>query len=330
VARPAHASSAGGPRPGGRLPDFFVVGHAKSGTTALYEMLRHHPQVHLGRKEPRYFAAELYERDIPRGGGPPTPKTLPDYEAWFSRAQPGQRVGDVSPDYLWSRLAADSIADVRPDGLIIAILREPVDFLVSLHRQLLQVYAETETDFARALALEDARREGRELPRNTFWPKALFYSERVRYVEQLRRFQARFPASQMLVLIYDDYRADNIGTLREVMRFIGVEEDYQPPASEANESVQVGAPGVNGMLRRLIVAEGAPSRALKRSLTAITPMRMRQRTLQATRKRLIYDEPTPPDPALVAELRRRFEPEVAALGEHLGRDLVSLWGYERP
>jgi hypothetical protein len=31
----------------------------------------------------------------------------------------------------------------------------------------------------------------------------------------------------------------------------------------------------------------------------------------------------------MAELRRRFRGEVEALGEYLGRDLVSLWGYDR-
>ena len=36
-----------------------------------------------------------------------------------------------------------------------------------------------------------------------------------------------------------------------------------------------------------------------------------------------------PDSELTAELRSRFKPEVVALGEHLGRDLVGLWGYDR-
>ena len=34
-----------------------------------------------------------------------------------------------------------------------------------------------------------------------------------------------------------------------------------------------------------------------------------------------------PDPAVLASLRVRLRPEVVALSEHLGRDLVSLWGY---
>jgi hypothetical protein len=46
------------------------------------------------------------------------------------------------------------------------------------------------------------------------------------------------------------------------------------------------------------------------------------------RRRFLYADPEPPDPVLMAELRRRFAPEVRALQEHLGRDLVSLWGYD--
>src|SRR5580693_6355814 len=47
-----------------RIPDFFIVGHAKCGTTALYEMLRRHPQIFMPEykagagKEPWYFARD--------------------------------------------------------------------------------------------------------------------------------------------------------------------------------------------------------------------------------------------------------------------------------
>ncbi len=45
------------------VPDFFVVGHQKSGTTALYEMLRSHPEVFMPTlKEPRFFATDLRSR----------------------------------------------------------------------------------------------------------------------------------------------------------------------------------------------------------------------------------------------------------------------------
>ena len=42
----------------------------------------------------------------------------------------------------------------------------------------------------------------------------------------------------------------------------------------------------------------------------------------------MHGPPPPPDEALMLELRRRFKHEVVAISEYLGRDLVTLWGYD--
>ena len=42
------------------VPNFFIVGAPKAGTTALYAHLDQHPQVYMSpMKEPCYFASEL-------------------------------------------------------------------------------------------------------------------------------------------------------------------------------------------------------------------------------------------------------------------------------
>jgi hypothetical protein len=319
------AQDNGGP---GRLPDFFLVGHAKSGTTALHAMLSQHPRIYLGQKEPRFFIPEMRERDMPRPGG--TPKTLDEYRAWFAEARPDQLVGDISPDYLWSHESARLIAEVRPDARILVILREPSAFLRSLHRQRLQNYVEVEGDLRRAMELEGPRSEGREIPQDTYWPKALFYSDQVRYVEQLRRYESRFPRERMLVLIYDDYRRDGEGTVRQVLRFLEVEDDVPILARESNASVEIRSPRLHGAMRTVMVSDSPAARALKGTMKALTPMRLRQGALHSVRKRLVFGEAAPAgDEDFMLELRRRLAPEVQALSEHLGRDLVSLWGYDR-
>ena len=138
-----------------RIPDFFIVGHAKSGTTALYEMLRRHPQIYMPEREeePWFFATDMRPRFRPKAAAPP--ETLDEYLALFKDARADQLVGERSSSYLWSRTAARGIAEVRPDARIIAILREPASFLRSLHLQLLQNHAETEKDFRKAIALEN-------------------------------------------------------------------------------------------------------------------------------------------------------------------------------
>src|SRR5438067_10190697 len=118
-----------------RVPDFFIVGHHKSGTTALYEMLRSHPQIYMPTlKEPRYFASDLRAQFEPVKTGR-IPATLEDYLALFDDAKPDQVMGEASPSYLRSRAAARAIAEVQPAARIIAILREPASFLRSLHLQ---------------------------------------------------------------------------------------------------------------------------------------------------------------------------------------------------
>ena len=57
-------------------------------------------------------------------------------------------------------------------------------------------------------------------------PQLLQYSDHVRYADQLRRYHDRFPPEQVLVLIYEDFRDDNDGTLREVLRFLEIDEDH--------------------------------------------------------------------------------------------------------
>ncbi len=310
----------------GALPDFFIVGQPKSGTTALYEMLRRHPQIHMPRgKEPWFFAEELHERTPPRPEG--TPVTLAEYRELFAAAAPGQRVGEATALYLWSRTAAGEIAEVRPDARIIAILREPASLLRSLHMQFVQTYVETETDLRTALALEPARSKGEQIPRYTYWPRALAYSEQVRYVEQLRRYEQLFAPEQMLVLIYDDFRAENEATVRRVLRFLEVDEEVAIEATEANPTVRARSQRLHELVHAVSVGRGPVSRAAKGSIKALTPRRLRRGALHATQRHIVYTEPQQPDAQLMAELRGRYKDEVVALGEHLGRDLVSLWGY---
>src|SRR4029077_4882927 len=194
VAVSEEAAQAGGAdAPRERVPDFFIVGHQKCGTTALWEMLRRHPQVFMPRvKERRYFASDL--RSPFQVGAPAVRRrhTLDGYLALFTGAAPEQLIGECSPQYLRSHVAARRIAELAPGARIIAILREPASFLRSFHLQAVQNHIETERDLRKAIALEPDRRQGKHIPRRCHQPRDLLYSDHVRYVEQLRRYHAVF------------------------------------------------------------------------------------------------------------------------------------------
>ncbi len=311
----------------GTIPDFFVVGHPKCGTTALHHMLKDHPQVYMpDRKEPWFFAEELHEATPPRPEG--TPRTLTEYAEWFTGARTGQLVGEATAYYLWSKQAAANIAQVNPEARIIAILREPASFLHSLHLQLLEQYTEVEPDLGRAMELERERREGRSLPRYTYFPQMLLYSDFVRYTEQLQRLHAVFPPEQVKVLIYDDFRADNEQTVRDVRRFLGVDDAVPVQTLEANPSVRPRSQLLNELVHAIGVGRGPVSRAIKETVKVVTPAAPRRRALQALKSQAVFAPAGPPDPEVMRRLRHRYEHEVAAVSEYLGRDLVKLWGYD--
>jgi hypothetical protein len=304
---------------GRKVPDFWIVGHPKSGTTALYEMLRSHPEIYMpDLKETLFFARELHPGLRPSD---PQPDTLEAYLALFADAGPGQRAGEASPSYLRSRKAAARIAQLQPDARIIAILREPADFLRSMHLELLKDHVETEKDLRRAMAREQERSEQK--------PVLWYSTERVQYAAQLRRYHQAFPPEQVLVLVYDDFRADNDGTVRRVLDFLGVDNDAPVAGSEANRTVLVRSPRMYETFRSLYLGKGPASRLAKGAIKAVTPRRLRHDGLRAVRNGVLYGKPPPPDEQLMLELRRSFKGEVEALSDYLGRDMVALWGYDR-
>jgi hypothetical protein len=313
-----------------QAPDFFIVGHPKCGTTALYEMLRVHPQIFMPQlKEPWYLASDMHARfPPPRSASPP--ETLEDYLALFAGAEQTQIAGEASSSYLLSHTAAAEIAELRPDAKIIAILREPASFLRSLHMQLLRTHVEGVKDLRRAIELEQPRRAGRKVPRRSHRPQLLLYSDHVRYVEQLQRYRDAFPAEQILVLIYDDFRADNAATVRSVFRFLGVDDDIAVVPKDANPTqTSMRSQGLDELVNMVSVGRGPATRAMKAGLKAITSRTLRDAALRTTRRRLIFGQPPPADEALMIELRRRFKGDVLAASEYLDRDLVELWGYDR-
>lgn len=307
------------------LPNFFIVGHPKSGTTALYEMLRSHPEIYMpDEKEPQFFTTEkqLYRF---------TPLlSLDGYLSLFSDARSDQRAGEASVLYLWSDMAARRIAQVQPAARIISIIREPTSFLRSLHLQYVQGHLEYETDFRKALALEEDRRNGVHDPRSLACsPEMLVYSDYVRYVDQLRRYQAEFPAHQMMTIVYDDFRSDGEGSTRAVLRFLGVDGSAPLPSVEANPTVRVRYPGLNRAVRSVYKGQSRISRVAKSGIKAVVPStRLRRMAIEKTQQQLIYGQPREPDEQLTRELRERFKPEIVALSEYLDRDLVTQWGYD--
>ncbi len=324
------SAEAPAPAPGGaRVPDFFIVGHPKCGTTALYEMLRSHPGIFMpDYKEPWFFADDLRPR-FRRSHAGRGIETLEDYLALFAGARE-RLAGEASSCYLFSAQAAAAIAEARPDARAIAIFREPASFLRSLHEQMLRDHIESERNLARALSLEPERRRGRSIPARSHLPQMLLYSDYMRYAQQLRRFREALGADRVLVLIYEEFRADNAAALRSVQQFLGVEERPLETVEANSSDRSMRSQRLDEMLNDVAVGTNPLARAFKHAVKAALPTGARQRALRLARRKLVYAPPRAADERLMAELRERYKGEVEALGECLDRDLGEIWSPAAP
>jgi Sulfotransferase family len=110
-----------------RLPNFLIIGAAKSATTSLYFYLRQHPEVFMPpNKEPHYFFAPDLDRfQFDRMRLTPI-TTLEAYQALFEGSEKFTVRGEASTRYLPSAYAPSAIRKAVPHVKLIAVLRNPM------------------------------------------------------------------------------------------------------------------------------------------------------------------------------------------------------------
>ena len=284
-----------------------------------------HPDICMAfPKEPGYFAKDHNkESDELYGQGTYLKARTPEeYARHFSHYDGERLTGEATTTYLYSREAAREIHDYNPDARIIIMLRHPVDFLHSLHMQYVNDSSETERDFRKALDKEVERRDGNELPKGAkaIVPSLLLYRDRVKYAQQIERYQKLFPAEHILFLVSEDFKADNPKVFKQVLHFLGVNEGFEPEFNEVNSSAAPRSYTLHKMLnsrwakQRLYETLG-PQRYTKLKNTAIK-LTMKQQPRGDTDKAFDY------------ELLLQTASEVIKASKLTRLDLARKWHYD--
>jgi hypothetical protein len=296
-------------------PNFFIVGAPKCGTTALYRYLRPHPGVFMPKiKEPHFFARDLDSY--------PRIKSLEDYRGLFMSARPEHlAVGEASVYYLRSTVALANIRAFNPEARIIAMFRNPVEMVYSLHSQLLFMREENEPEFERAWRLQERRRQGLDLPPRVRSPQLVQYAEIGRFGTQVQRVLASFPADQVKLILYDEFAASPRVVYDDVLAFLDLPHDGRSEFPRINENKRARLSWLSELYRKPPVTLHRAFRGLKRALGSETVTAVRNRIVDLNTARAGRD---PLSPELRAELVDTFREEVALLGRIMGRDL-SHW-----
>lgn len=282
----------------------------------MFDYLAEHPSIYAApTKEPQFFATDLdggtylesvtFMRDPER------------YLAMFADARADQLAGEGSTWYLYSKVAATAIHELRADARIIAMLRDPVRMLHSLHGRRFYAGSEDIPSFADALDAEADRREGRRIPERARNVKALQYRAVGSYAEQLERYFDVFGRDQVHVIVFEDFVRDVPAAYRGVLEFLGVDSSFTPDFRVIN----AGASRRSQRIQQALLSPG-----VIRAARWVVPVRARPavgRTWDRLNSRPEKREPL--DPAVAARLREELLPDIRRTSELLGRDLTQVW-----
>jgi hypothetical protein len=301
-------------------PNFFVVGTPKAGTTALYYYLDQHPSIYMSPiKEPAFFAADLFElkrqlgitKGDPRQlqaylNGPMTDRRSgvisdwDDYLKLFKNVQQETAVGEVSANYLGSSIAPRAIRERLPHARIVMMLRDPVDRLYSQYSEAL-AEGEAQPDFLSWVNQQRKAEEKRDPRLGAVWNG--FYARHV------ARYREHFPAEQIRIYFYQDYRKAPGGILKDIFMFLNVDAHFEPDTSRRhNITFQPRSRGVQNAT--------APLRSLLRNLL---PTEVRERL-----RSKIHRRPRQLTAAERSAVLRIYEQDIRELQDLLKRDL-SEW-----
>lgn len=212
-------------------PNFFIVGQPKCGTSFISQALNEHPEIFfLQFIEPHYFAkdiqkeADKHQTKIQKLFFKKSLYPIRKEKDYLKLFKKNKIIGEKSTNYLYSKNAAKEIYNFNPEAKIVIILRNPKTYIPSLHRECIKSSNEN-LDLQKALEVENQRKTKKKFLKGVQVPSLLYYSQRIKYVEQIKRFEKYFPKSQIKIMFYEDLKNNNNVFFKEILQFLEVEKN---------------------------------------------------------------------------------------------------------
>jgi len=291
-----------------RLPNLYIVGAPKCGTSALSHYLAGHPDIFMseqsGVKEPGFYSRD---REIPFR----PVNSESEYKALFAPAPPGvPYIGEASTSYLESESAIPNILADCPDARLIVMLRNPVDIVVALHNQRFKRGWEP-YGLRKAWDLQVERSCGRRIPDWLGVGRGdIFQYGRIATLgEQMARLFGYISRDRVHVIVYDDLKKTPAAVYESVLRWLHLQGDGRSEFPVVNPRVKYRLPALEStlqFLRRKREMLGLPGGIGVHA--AINRLNRRRGTGAI-------------DKTLARELRDYFRQDIRLLSGVIGRDL---------
>jgi len=185
------------------LPNFFIVGAPRAGTTSLYDYLDRTKDVFMSlQKEPHYFSSIEHSSIHPR-----VIRDKKKYLALFKKANNAKAIGEASTSYLWDPESAKLIHNTVPHAKIIIMLRDPIERTFSHYIFRLSA--------GKTYSFTEAIREAME-PKNDYYSTIIVNGGY--YYNQVKRYLDKFGSNNVKVIIFEEFIKDSMKKVENVFK----------------------------------------------------------------------------------------------------------------
>ena len=289
------------------LPNLFIVGAAKSGTTSLHNYLHQHPDVFMcNPKEPHY----LINQEIGINRIPVGITNFIEYTDLFSKGEDKKYRGESSVMYLmYPEIVIPKIKNqFSEDSKIIIMLRNPVERAYSGFQHVKRYNVKEDCiDFKSAWDISEKRYFEQEdmTAASRYKELGLYYKQVKSYLEQLKNVH---------IIIYDDYKKDFQKEMNKVFDFLEIENTK---INDVERHMVGGWQWEDEKIKKLMMKKNL----LKSFLKIIFPFKsLRQKIRQQiqNRKTVKVKEVSSEDKKMLQDFYRE---DVQQLSKLLNRDL---------
>jgi len=225
-------------------PNFIIVGAQKTGTTALYDYLKQHPQVFMPKlKEPGFFRSF-----VPPGVFPEPIREKKEYLSLFQDVKGEVAIGEASGMYLDDPGTPKLIREAIPNCQIIIVLRDPVERTYSDYLQMKRGGREKQT-FSEVIRKNIVNIKDGPFLTNR---KISKYVRGSFYAEKIKLYLDVFGKDKVKIIISEEFLKNVKSTVKNILNFLGIEELHDFDDSPKNY-YQETQPVIQGLVDNKIV-----------------------------------------------------------------------------
>ena len=285
-----------------RLPNLFIVGFPKTGTTTLFDTLAQHPDIFpSNRKEPGDWENLHHLHKS-------SDSSYAEYMNNFGAAEDQRYLMEGTTRYALNLGSAKTLKGFNENSKIVIGIREPISYIASLCFQI-------------------EKNTKRERDVNEDIKLGLSYTK-PRFYEAVCSYHEEFGKKNVFVYTFDSFLSSARQLTTEILTFLDLEEpnDFNVISNNFSRKAKTK---IHGSINQFLYNAGISKsiRSLLKKTKFYNPETIKKIVARALTNKVNYYDQIVENEENFLLLKNKFREDVRMLSEVVGQNLSSKWDY---